>query len=276
MTIKEVKIGNSVMPIEEFKLKQMVPNPSICMVAKRGSGKSWVVRSILKYYKDIPGGVIIAPTDKMSMFYGKFFPDIYIHYEYRTEIIEQILYRQDQIIDKAKTKMNEGKKLDPRALLVMDDCLSTKGTWAKDEQVQKLFFDGRHYKLMYILTMQFPLGLKPELRSNFDYVFLLADDTINNQKRIYEHYAGIFPSFDLFRQVFVQLTSDFGCMVIVNRGARDSFLEKIYWFKADNEDVDRIGCKQFNKFHKDNYDDNWRKKNKEFDINDYVRGRKKI
>lgn len=275
MTIKDIKLDGSQLPIREFKMKTMVPNPSICMIAKRGSGKSWVVRDILTHFKDLPGGVIIAPTDRMSTFYGKFFPDIYIHYEYTSSIVEKILYRQDRMMDKCRQKAKNGRKVDPRAFLVMDDCLSTKGSWAKDEQIMKLFFDGRHYKLMYILTMQFPLGLKPELRTNFDYVFMLAEDFVSNQKRLYEHYAGMFPSFDSFRQVFIQVTKDYGAMVIVNRGARASFLDKVYWYKADNVEVNQIGSDQFNKFHKQNYDPEWNRKHIEFDINEYVTNKKK-
>ena len=121
---------------------------------------------------------------------------------------------------------------------------------------------------MYILTMQFPLGITPELRCNFDYIFLLAEDIYSNLKRLYEHYAGMFPTFESFRKVFSVLTDDFGSMVIVNRGARANFLEKIYWYKADNDKVGMIGCDQFVKYHKDNYDENWRRKRKDFNIYD--------
>ena len=69
----------------------------------------------------------------------------------------------------------------------MDDCLSDKGTWANDKPIKQVMFDGRHYKLIFILTMQFPLGIKPELRSNFDYIILLADDFISNIKKMYKN-----------------------------------------------------------------------------------------
>jgi hypothetical protein len=275
MATKDIKIDDSSLPIREFQLDWMVDNASICMIAKRGSGKSWVVRSILKYYRNIPGGIIIAPTDKMNSFYGKFFPDIYIHYEYKSEIIEKMLYRQTQIIEKAKEKARRGKKCDPRAFLIMDDCLSSKGSWMKDETIMQMFFDGRHYKIMYILTMQFPLGITPELRCNFDYIFLLAEDFQSNQKRLYDHYAGMFPSFPSFRQVFVDLTDDYGCMVIVNRGSRKNFLDKVFWYKAIDDNIDQIGCNQFNEFNKNNYDKHWREKNKPFDITQFVDSRRK-
>lgn len=270
MAIKDIKLDGTSVPIREFKLTWMVPNPSICMIAKRGSGKSWVVRSILRHFSDIPGGVVIAPTDRMNTFYGNFFPEVFIHYQYRSDIIEKVLFRQETIIQKAMDKAKQKKKVDPRAFLVMDDCLSSKGTWMKDEPIMKLFFDGRHYKIMYILTMQFPLGISPELRCNFDYIFLLAEDFYSNQKRLYDHYAGMFPDFRSFRDVFNETTNDYGAMVIVNRGSRKNFLDKVFWFKANDENMENFGCKQFNEFNKNNYNPKWRSSSHPFDINKFI------
>lgn len=260
MSIRNITFEGSSVPLKEFKLTDMVPNPSIVMVAKRGCGKSVIVKEILKKYSYIPGGAIISKTDKLNPFYGKFFPELYIHYEYRTEIITNILKRQKQISQKCEEKMKQRKKLDPRAILVMDDCLASKGTWVKDQNIMEIFFNGRHYKLMYILTMQFPLGIPPELRSNFDYIFLLAESFVSNLKRLYDHYAGMFPNFDSFRQVFNQVTEDYGSLVIVNRGARIGILESVFWFKAANSECTKFGCKQFNKFNEKNYNKDWDKK----------------
>lgn len=268
---KEIKLtGGNSMPIRDFKLESFVPNPSICMIAKRGSGKSWVCRAIIKHFSYIPGGVIISKTEKMSCFYGEFFPDSYIHYEYKSSIIENLLERQGEIIEKCKQKYRRNRKVDPRVLLIMDDCLASKGTWMTDQPILEIFYNGRHYQILFILTMQFPLGIRPELRCNFDYIFLLAEDFFSNQKRIFDHYAGMFPSFDLFRQVFLQLTDDYGCMVIVNRGAKREIIEKIYHYKAPNEPCKMIGCRQFQEFHNRNYDKNKSSQKPAFTMDKFV------
>jgi len=272
---KEVKLaGGRSLPLRKFELEWFCQNPSICMIAKRASGKSWVCRSILKHFSYLPGGVIISPTDKMSSFYGKFFPDTYIHYEFKTEIFEKIFYRQQKMIEKCIASSKRGRKVDPRAFLIMDDCLASKGTWMNDQQIMEMFYNGRHYQLLFILTMQFPLGIKPELRSNFDYIFLLADDFFSNQKRLFDHYAGMFPSFDFFRQVFLQVTDDYGAMVIVNRGARQNILDKVFYYKADDETVNKMGCKQFRNYHEDNYNKQWRIDSQKFDMNKLVTAKK--
>jgi hypothetical protein len=281
MNSKDINMGGgNKLPIKQFSLNQMVQDPAIIMIAKRGSGKSVVTKAIMHHFKHIPAGLVIAPTDRMNSFYGDFFPSSYIYYDYKSEVIEKLLARQIEIIEKYKKAKMKGKKINPHSFIVMDDCLSQKKTWAKDQPIQELLYNGRHYKIMYILTMQYPLGISPDLRSNFDYVFMLAEDTVSNLKRYYEHYAGMFPTFDSFRQVFNQLTKDFGCMVIANRGARESFLEKIYWYKAPMLDNNfKIGCNQFNNYHSRNFNKDWNRKfkpfdSKIFDFNEFVKKKK--
>ena len=173
------------------------------------------------------------------------------------------------MIDKQQAKKQIGKKLDVRTFIIMDDCLGDKKSWVRDAPILELLFNGRHYQIMYILTMQFPLGITPELRSNFDYIFLLKEDFISNQKKIFDHYAGMFPNFNTFRQVFYELTADFGCMVIDNRRKASNPLERLFWYKAPDLEgrSSVIGNKQFRKFHEYNYDKDWRKKNNNYNYN---------
>ena len=150
-------------------------------------------------------------------------------------------------------------------MLVMDDCMSSKGGWIKDENILELFFNGRHHHMSFILTMQYAVGIPPELRSNFDYIFLLGEDFISNRKRLYEHYAGMFPSFDIFQQVFSTVTENYGCMVINNRVHSKNITDKVFWYKAKPVPDFKIGCKRYHKHHDRNYDDKWNKRMPLFD-----------
>jgi hypothetical protein len=276
-TIKSVHTSTGSVGIREFKLSSIAPNASIVLIAKRGSGKSWVCRSLLNHFRNFPVGVIVAPTDRMSGFYKKCFVDSYIYYDVDTSIFSSILQRQTDIIQKNKEKNKIKKRIDTRCILLMDDVLAQKKGWNKDQKLLEIMQNGRHYKLTYVLAMQFSLGISPEMRSQFDYIFLLADDFPSNQKRIYDHYAGMFPNFDIFKQIFEQLTANFGCMVIVNtnRGKQDDnkdlgFLSKIYWFKAGDVPKSNVvwGCSQFNNYHALNYDKNWKNKSSAFNIDE--------
>ena len=274
MSIKDIDVGGNALPIREFKLKWMKKNPTIALIAKRGSGKSWVCRSILKFLdkKGMPGGIVIAPTDDKTHFYSEFFPETFIHYEFETSILENVLDRQKKIIKKMNEKRAKGKKIDPRIYVVMDDCLASKGKWDKERSIREIFQNGRHYFITYILVMQYPLGIKPELRSNFDYIFLLHEEFHNVLKKIYENYAGMFPNLDSFKQVFNELTDNHGCMVINNRSTGKNLIDKIFWYRAKEEDNKLIGCNQFIRFHKLNYNKNWEDdKDYVFDMDKYVK-----
>lgn len=243
--------------IKEFKLNMMVPNPSIAIIAKRGSGKSFLSRALINHFKNIPGGLIISGTEHHDSYYSKFFPDSFIYPQYSNSLINKLLNRQLKIKKKNKDLKKIGKHIDRKILLLMDDCLACNKSWKNDETLRELLYNGRHYGITYILTMQFPLGISPDLRTNFDYVFFMADDSPSNQKRIFDHYAGIFPSFRAFQEVYNDLTLDNGCMVLVKRSAGASFYEKLYWYKAPVVEPEHVGCNQFRSYHQNNYNSKW-------------------
>jgi hypothetical protein len=98
---------------------------------------------------------------------------------------------------------------------------------------------------MLVITMQFPLGIPPLLRTNIDYVFILRENIIGNRKRIYEHYAGMFPTFEAFCQVMDQCTENYECLVVNNNSKSNKLQEQVFWYKADPHGDFRLGSKQF-------------------------------
>jgi hypothetical protein len=276
MTVKKVRYGASTLDIKKFNISEMVDHCTIAMIAKRASGKSYLTREILYHKRDIPTAIAISKTEKLNSFYGDFVPDSFIYYDYDTEILSNVYNRQGMINEDNKLREKQGKPLkDDRIMLIMDDCMSSKGSWLKDPNILELFFNGRHHHLSFILTMQFSLGIPPELRSNFDYIFLLAEDFISNRKRLYEHYAGMFPSFDIFQQVFTEITENYGCMVINNRVHSKDITEKVFWYKAKPVPDFRIGSKRLLRFHKETYDKNWNKRSVPFDPTSMLSQKKK-
>ena len=265
------------MEIKEFDMRSFKrnKNPAIVIIAKRGSGKSFICRDILNYLRDIPVGIIISRTEDEDPFYSTFFPDSYIYSEFKHEIIERLIYRQSEMKEKKKRYKKLGKKIDTRAFIIMDDCLADKKDWANDPNMKRLLYNGRHLDITYILTMQYPLGITPDLRTNFDYVFLLADDNYTNQEKMFKHYAGVFHKFQAFQEIYNQLTQNFGCLVLCNRGARYDFFDKVFWYKAKEIIPPKICCEQFLTFHEKNYDENWRKRKKDFDVETYIKSRGK-
>lgn len=238
--------------LKKFNIKQITfrPNenkgPVIVLIGRRDTGKSFLVRDLLYYQQDIPIGTVISGTEAGNGFYGEHVPKLFIHDEYNSVIIEKLLKRQKMVLKQIRNETtNYGRSsIDPRTFVIMDDCLYDN-TWSRDKVMRLLFMNGRHWKIMLIITMQYPLGVPPNLRTNIDYVFILREPYISNRKRIYENYAGMFPTFESFCQVMDQCTENYECLVIDNNAKSNRLEDLIFWYKAEPHSAFKLGSKEF-------------------------------
>ena len=238
--------------LKKFDMKNISfkPNenkgPVVVLIGKRDTGKSFLVRDLLYYQQDIPIGTVISGTEEGNGFYAKMVPKLFVHNEYNSAIIENILKRQRTVLKQIKKEMETYKRsnIDPRAFVILDDCLYDN-TWSRDKLMRLLFMNGRHWKVMLVITMQYPLGIPPTLRTNIDYVFILRENYIANRKRIYENYAGMFPTFESFCQVMDQCTENYECLVINNNSKSNKLHDQVFWYKADSHGDFRLGSKEF-------------------------------
>jgi hypothetical protein len=252
LELKKFSMGNI-----NFEAQEESNGPVIVLIGRRDTGKSYLVRDLLYYHQDIPIGTVIAGTEAGNGFYSHHVPRLFIHDEYNTVIIENILKRQ-RVVLKQLNKEVAGysrSNIDPRAFVILDDCLFDS-SWTKDKVMRLLFMNGRHWRIMLIITMQYPLGVPPNLRTNIDYVFILREPYISNRKRIYENYAGMFPTFESFSQVLDQCTENYECLVIDNNSKSNKLIDQIFWYKAEPHLDFKLGSREFWEISKDiNSDD---------------------
>ena len=220
--------------------------PVIVLIGRRDTGKSYLVKDLLYYKQDIPVGTVMSGTEEGNGFYGSLVPKLFIHNEYNTAIIDNVLKRQRQVLKEVKAEINSYGKtnIDPRTFVILDDCLYDS-KWARDKLMRLLFMNGRHWKIMLVITMQYPLGVPPVLRTNIDYVFILREPYIANRRRIYENYAGMFPTFESFCQVMDQCTENYECLVINNNSKSNDLKDQVFWYKADGHPDFKLGSKKF-------------------------------
>ena len=238
--------------LNKFDLRQINFDPKenkgpvIVLIGRRDTGKSYLVRDLLYHQQDIPIGTVISGTEAGNGFYSEHIPKLFIHDEYNTAIIENILKRQKNVLKEVKKEIANYKKskIDPRTFVILDDCLYDS-SWTKDKMMRLLFMNGRHWKVMLIITMQYPLGIPPNLRTNIDYVFILREPYIANRKRIWENYAGMFPTFESFAQVMDQCTENFECLVVNNNAKSNKLQDQIFWYKAEHHQDFKLGSKEF-------------------------------
>ena len=225
----------------KLELKKFDPSTikhdAVCAyIGKRGTGKSYCMRDILSYHKNIPIGMVISPTEIANKYFESFVPKMLIHDDYSPQILQKFMDRQKNInakVNKDKDK-NGYSTIDPKAFLILDDCLYDN-SWTKDVNIKSCFMNGRHYQIFFLITMQFPLGIPPHLRSNIDYIFIFRDNILKNKQRIYEHYAGMFPTFEIFKTVMDSCTENYECLVINNKIQSNKIEDQVFWYKAEDK-----------------------------------------
>jgi len=238
--------------LKKFDMKWIKDDSVIVFIGKRNTGKTFLTIDALYHHQDIPIGTVISATESANQTYSRIIPPLFIHDEYTPELIEKVLRRQKLV--NYKINNDHGyKNFDPRAFLLLDDCMfDTK--WTKDTNIRYCFMNGRHYKLFFILNMQYALGIPPNLRTNIDYVFILRENIFTNRKRIYEQYAGMFPTFDIFNQVMDDCTENYECLVIHNGSKSNKLEDQVFWYKAEEHPDFRMCLDTF-----------WEKSEQEFD-----------
>lgn len=259
--------------LKKFNMKNMKDNSIVVMICRRGGGKSTLIADCLYHKKKLPLGVIISPTEESDPFFSQFCPKLFIHNEYSPELLANFIKRQKKVTKMKKKNPN----IDNRAFLVLDDCMYNAKEWIKDKNMRYVYFNLRHNAGLAITALQDPMGLPPSFRGNIDFVFILREPYTSNRKKIYEHYASAFPTYDMFCAAMDQCTENYGCLVIDNTTKSNNLTDIVTWYKADVRDPKsfKVGSEVFWQHHYNNYDDDSESDDDDnFDISQY--GRKKI
>jgi len=232
--------------LKKFDMSRIKDDKVVVFIGKRDTGKSFLIKDLLYYHHNIPIGTVISGTESANSFYGTIIPPLFIHEEFNPLIISNILKRQKTLALKIQKDLQTRgtTSVDPRTFMIMDDCLYD-AAWTRDKYIRSLFMNGRHWKILYIIALQYCMGIPPVLRTNIDYVFILRENIVANRKRLYDQFAGMFPDFDSFCQVMDQCTENYECLVIDNNAKSNKIEDQVFWYKAQPHRDFKIGAPEF-------------------------------
>ena len=126
--------------LKKFNLTSITDDKVVVMIGKRNTGKSFLIKDLLYYNKNIPLGTVISGTESANHFFSEIVPKMFIHEEYTAQIIDNVVKRQHMVM-KRINKENDvygQSHIDPRSFLILDDCLYDS-TWTKDKNVRAVF-----------------------------------------------------------------------------------------------------------------------------------------
>lgn len=223
--------------LRKFDMRMIKDDSVVVMLSKRGCGKSILIKDMMSYHTDIPLAMVISPTEEANGFFGDFVPNIFLHDEYDPKRMESLINRQKRVIRQIKREksMYGTCNIDPRAFIIMDDCMYNAASWNRDSNIRYLFLNGRHVKVLTVVSTQYAHSLPPTLRTNIDYIFILRENVLKNRKIIFENFAGMFQSFELFCTVLDQTTENYECLVVCNKTQSNKLEDCVFWYKANGD-----------------------------------------
>ena len=223
--IKEIKL-------KEFDIKSVTFRtgvaPRVIIIGRRATGKTSLTAEILKNHQNLSRGTIFARLEEERLFYSSIVSNAKIHNEFNSSILEKAIKLQKQVYKQTNTGYVTDDDL--KTYVILDNCLYDQN-WYKDDSIRFLYTHGCVYKIMSILTMNYPYGIPPNLRSNIDYIFVLKDHYLPNRRRIWEYYCGDFIKFEDFCSIMDKNTENGNCLVIKNDRRSDNIEDILYWYK---------------------------------------------
>ena len=211
--------------LRKFDINKMRDDSNVIIIGKRETGKTYLTNDLLKNFS-VPEGTIISPTEIItSSTYSKTVPQASIHTLYDSSIITDLVKHQREC-------SRNSEKIMFRKFLVLDNCF-----WQSLDhhpEVRGCWINNRGYRLSNILTIAYGVKLPLIMRSNTDYIFLLRENIVSNRQRLYDHYARMFHTFELFCNVLDKYTKDYTCLVIDNtsRHTSDRIEDHVFWYKS--------------------------------------------
>ena len=197
-------------------------NKTICLSAKRNSGKSELLKYLVRsYHSSFNKIFVISPTEEINHFYKDIVPSNSIFSEYDEDWVEELI--------KKMTTINSGKteKEKKHILLILDDCCSDTN-FHSSNSFKKLFTRGRHLCISIILTTQYIKHIPPIARSNCDYLLVGQLNNQNIELLADEYLMGNIDK-PTFIETYHRCTKDYNFLIInCNSVKDDSDLNSIY------------------------------------------------
>jgi hypothetical protein len=242
--------------IKELDLELIRPNTAdagntslggskIVVIGKPGTGKSTLIVSILYHKKHIfPCGIFMSGSEDSNNTYKSMAPSLFVYNEYQEDSVKDAIRRQ---------KISKQHLPNPWCVLLLDDCTDDPKIFNNPLQ-QGLYKRGRHWALLYILSLQYCMDVKPVIRTNVDGVFILREPILKNRKSLWENYASIIPDFTLFCTIMDTITDDYTALYIHNASRSNNWQDCVFYYKASVPPKDfKFGCDDYHEFHRARY-----------------------
>jgi hypothetical protein len=193
----------------------------------------------------------IVKTKKLSQLKKEHHKNMIKFFKTSIKQNEEMLLTSDKVSDDVK-KIVRYLYYNPALLLVMDDVGGDASKWCKFPGIRKLFFQGRHYHITFIIALQDEVMLSKDLRTNA-FINIFTKESVANtyferktnaypaaEIKLYRGMAKtIFDSSDQETDRYGNVVENFKKLCYI----REGYDFKIFYVIADMHDKFKFGSK---------------------------------
>lgn len=229
LPLKRRKVDDCSVKLSQFNpIDHLKGSERIGIIGLPGMGKSCTVRSLLYELQSLYSALqVISGSETDNGFYSAIVPKVFIHNKVTAGVLKQLINRQRLLLANPTNKFNS------HVVLILDDVLDSPKVM-NNQAISLLYKQGRHLNASVWLVQQYPMDVKPFIRSTTSAVFLFYNASADMRLKLYNNYAsGIFKDFPTFDHVFSSVTVDkhTAMVILLNRGGLD--MDKVvFWYKA--------------------------------------------
>ena len=189
-----------------------IVNKTTALLGKRNSGKSQLLRYIVKQHKDDFVKIfVISPTEQVNKFYQEFVPDNCVFDGWKEDWVEKLIKKMTEVATKEKGQ---------NVLLILDDCGSDTN-FNTSSTFKKIFTRGRHIFISIIITCQYIYQLPRITRSNLDFILAGQMNKMSSEILADEFLYGSIDRKE-FLKMYHDASKDYGFLLINCNSVKDA------------------------------------------------------
>lgn len=225
--------------IKKYNPAECPEHAVIVMIAKRRSGKSFLLRDWLYQHRNrYFAGLVMSGTEEGNHFYEREvgIPRAFIYNDFNEEALVRLVERQRKLTRQGKAQP---------VFVVLDDCGFDRSIFNR-KVIRQLMLNGRHWKITLYMCLQYFLDAGPAIRANIDLVVLLKDNM--HRDKLYKTFFQMVPTPALFNSIMDSCTNDYKALILDNASTSTDLSQCLYWYKGKERKPFRIGHRSFYEF----------------------------
>lgn len=213
------------MKIKKLDFKTVPDAGVLVFMGRTKSGKTNAMRGVMyEKCRRFKKCIVMTGSNTAAVDFGENIPGCFIHEGFHEQLLERIVDKQD--LDQKLGKCEP-------IVIVLDDLAYLADHIKNLEIMRRIFYNGRHYKILLLLSFQYCKSFPPNLRDQIAFVFCTFNKNPLRRKSVFETFNNVFDSFDTFDTAMVTLTENYKVMVLDHsNNASNRIEDNVFWYKA--------------------------------------------